>query len=641
MSLYNPKLNKLLLCVFLLCSFHSHAQQERLDAIEKKLAELSTTVSGLNEKTEISIAGSSVQEFLRALAQMHRLNISVDPLLNQKIVNNFSGEKVSNILLYMAKTYNLDIDIIGAILIIKPYQPPLIPPKPKEIKSQYDPSNHLITLDLTEDTLYGVAKKITQLSNKNIIVLPNIRNKIINGYFQSLTVESALEKIAVTNQLKISRTNDSSYVIEQLGSGEELTTKRPPISNNNFTIKSTSQNGLQSSAVNVEKETSKKIVSLNVVNTPIRDIIKNISEQAGFNYFIYSDITGNITANAHQMNYEQALNMLLMGTHYTYSVNNGIYMIGERNYEGLRGHKLIQLQYRSVDSLIHMIPEQFKQNVTIKEFKELNSFLVNGSEPQINEIETFVKQIDKKVPMVTIEVILMDLKKGHSVSTGIKAGVSDSIQTGGTILGGLNYTFGAADINRFIERIGLNNVFNIGRVSPNFYVQLSALESNNNIELRQTPKLSTLNGHVANLSIGSTRYYSVETQNVIGSLNPSTVVTQQFYPVEANLSIDIVPFVSGDDNVTLTIGVNISDFTEATKIDEPPPTSTSKFKSIIRVKNEEMILLGGIERTEKSETGSGVPILSRIPVLKWLFSSKTRSNSKVVSIVFIKPTIIY
>ena len=321
-------------------------------------------------------------------------------------------------------------------------------------------------------------------------------------------------------------------------------------------------------------------------------------------------------------------------------------MIGDRKDEGIRSKKLIQLQYRSVDSLLSVIPPDLKQGVEIKEFKELNSFLLSGSQPQIREIEAFVKQIDKVVPMITIEVILMDINKTKSISTGISAGTSDSVRPGGSLLGsgGLNYTFGNKDINDFLSHIGLNNVFNLGKVSPNFYITLSAMESKNNVDVHQTPKLSTLNGHPATLSIGSTRYYSNSTQNVLGSLSTQTVVTQQFIPVEANMAIDITPFVSGDDQVTLTISVNITDFTSAatsTATNSPPPTSTSKYKSIIRVKDEEMVLLGGIERTEHDESASGVPLLSRIPILKWLFSSRTKSTTKVVSVVFIRPKIIY
>ena len=127
----------------------------------------------------------------------------------------------------------------------------------------------------------------------------------------------------------------------------------------------------------------------------------------------------------------------------------------------------------------------------------------------------------------------------------------------------------------------------------------------------------------------------------MGSLSPTVIKTEQFYPVEANLSLSITPFVSTDEDVTLKMDMDITNFTTEMQINQPPPTSTSKFNSIIRVKNDDMILLGGIERTEKGQSSSGIPLLGRIPILKWLFSSRTNKNTKVVSIVFIKPTIVY
>jgi type IV pilus assembly protein PilQ len=502
-----------------------------------------------------------------------------------------------------------------------------------------------ITMDLRDDTLLMVAKKITQLSNENVVVVPQLFSRQVTGYFQDIPVENALEKLAFTNGIKLNKTTDNVYVLEPLREGEEIVTKPAKKPSPNFSIKRNINRQAGKSSPNTisieQNENGRKLINLNVTNAPINDLIRDIAEQAGINYFIYSDITGTATANVQSMAFDDVLRFILQSTKYTFSEEKGVYMIGERNVEGLRKQKLIHLQHRSVDSLLVVIPQQIKQHVDIKEFKELNSFLLSGSEPEIKEIEAFVGQLDKTVPMVTIEVILMDVKKSKTVETGIKLGVSDSISTGGTILGGLDYTFSSKDINRFIDRIGLNNVFNLGRVTPNFYASLKAIESNGNVELRQTPKLSTLNGHAANLSIGSTRYYAAQTQNVMGSLNPQTIVTQQFFPVEANLSIEIKPFVSGEEQVTLNIDVNITDFIGNVTINAPPPSSTSKFRSIIRVKNEEMIVLGGIERNEKSDEGSGVPFLSRIPVLKWLFSSRSRTTSKVVSVVFIKPTIFY
>lgn len=371
------------------------------------------------------------------------------------------------------------------------------------------------------------------------------------------------------------------------------------------------------------------------------DIIKQAATEAEVNFFIYSPIQGNITTHVKNINFDTFLSSIFQGTPYTFRKEQETYLIGDRKIEGLRTSRIVHLQNRSLDTITAMIPMDWKRDVEIKEFKEQNMLLLSGSTPQINEIEDYVKKLDKLVPMVLIEVTLLDIQKGNSVKTGIKAGIADSTATGGTLLSGLDFTFGSGSINNFLSKIGTNNSFNLGRVSPNFYVTLSALENNENVELRSVPKLSTLNGHKASLTIGNKRYYRTETQNVMPSLQANTIVTEQFTPVEANMAIDIRPVVSGDDQITLSIKVEISDFIGAVPENAPPPTSTSAFESIIRAKNEDMIVLGGIERTENSDNTSGVPVLSRIPILRWLFSSKEKATRKVVSVVFIKPIIIY
>ena len=215
-----------------------------------------------------------------------------------------------------------------------------------------------------------------------------------------------------------------------------------------------------------------------------------------------------------------------------------------------------------------------------------------------------------------------------------------SIKTGGTFLSGLDISMNANTLNELFSSLNGNGIVNIGRVSPNFYVSLKALEDRKNIRIRSTPKLSTLNGHPATLKIGQTQYYRIETQNVIGSQTTQTVITQQFNQVNADLNIKIEPFVSGDNQVTLKVEVEFSNFTGTPTLNAPPSTATRQFKSMIRIKNEEMVILGGLEEMEKSETGSGVPLLSRIPIIKWLFSSRTKTDRNSKLIVIVKPTIV-
>jgi len=648
-------MSKLLLRVMLLLSCSSAIAQtqpvsqspaaDRVRLVQERLNNLAIILPGLNQKVQMNVSGVSIQEFLRALAQANQLNINIDPQLNFKVFNNFTNETALNVLVFLTKEYGLDINLIGSIMTVtKSLEPRVIIP-PKDLIASYNKQNNTLSLELNNDTLSQVAKKITQVSQKNIVVPGVLLNKKVSGFFTDAPFDSALEKLAYANELKLVKTSDNVYLFEPLGENEELyinadkntaVRRNLKLVNPAGTNQSVGNFRLQSRSVN-----GKKLISLDALNVSMADVVKTAATEINAGYFLYADIKGTITMRVNDITYEELLFAIFHGTDYTFKIENGIYLIGDRKTEGLRSHKLVQLQYRSLDTIQNMIPSEWKKGVEIREFREQNTILLSGSSPLVNEIEALIKQLDKMVPMVLIEVTMLDIRKGKTVKTGINAGVSDSVKTGGTVFPGLDYTFGAKSINSFLSRLGRNSSINLGRVTPNFYVSLSALETNSNVEIRSVPKLSTLNGHSATLSIGSKRYYSTSTQNVIPSLTSQTVITQQFTPVEANLDIDIKPVVSGDNQVTLNIKVNISDFVGDPPLNQPPPTSTSKFESIIRARNEDMIVLGGMERTESSESGSGVPVLSRIPILKWLFSSRSKGTSKVVTVVFIKPTIIY
>ncbi|OWK68715.1 type II secretion system protein GspD [Pedobacter sp. AJM] len=631
------------LCCF--CIFSSTAQtiqgNDRIKTIEERLRNLAVTVPGLNQPVQLSMSGASLQELLRALAQANNLNINIDPQLSFKVSTNFRNETALNVLLFMAREYDLDINMIGSIMSVSKAQGPKIIVLPKDFRITYNAANDYLGFELSNDTLAQVAKKISQLSQKNVVVPVGLMAKKVSGFIAAAPFDVALEKLAYANELKMNKTNDGVFIFQSLAEGEELYVN----GDNATAIKRANKAAGQAQtafSLSGKKDTQgNRSITVDAVNSSILDLIKSASNEVNANYFIYSDIKGTVTTKLNGIGYDTFLTALLQGTEYTYKKDGGVYLIGERKLEGLRANRIVQLQHRSLDTIQMMIPNDWKKGVEIKEFREQNTILLSGAAPQVNEIENYIRQIDRVVPMVLIEVTLVDVRKGKSVKTGISAGISDSIKTGGTILPGIDYTFGANSINNFLSKLGRNGSVNLGRVTPNFYVKLSALENNNNVDIRSVPKLSTLNGHSANLSIGSSRYYSQKTQNVIPSLNAQTVVTEQFTEVNANLEIDIKPVVSGDDQVTLNINVNISDFIGSPPLNAPPPKSTSKFSSIIRAKNEDMIVLGGLERTESTESGSGVPVLSRIPVLKWLFSSREKANNKVVTLVFIKPTILY
>ncbi len=634
---------RIFIFAFFIFSLAAHAD-DRIDTLRTKLEKLSKSAApGLKETVDFSVSGISIQEFLRGLAESNSLNISIDPTLNIRIVNNFTNEQVLEIFIFLCKEYQLDITFTGSIMSFKAYNPPA--PKVaslpvKDILISYNAYSDLLSLDLKQDTLEKVVKKITNLTKKNLIIPASLSNRLVSIYIENMPYENAVDKLAFSNSLKMNKTKDNFYVLENL---EQDNTQNPSARSKTNYLNKDSQYNNENLSIEISSDSlGHQFINLEAVNNPISDIIKAISKELKVNFFMFSEPKGSTTTKITRATYDEVLNFLFQGTEHTYKKIDNIYLFGERSLEGLRATRLIQLQYRSAETILDNIPAELKKGVDIKHFKELNSLILSGSEPRIYEIESFVKQLDKIVPMILIEVLIVNVSKSRTVKTGISAGLDSTRRTsGGSVFPGLDYTLSSRSINRLLADLGLsNNIFNLGRVTPNFYINLRALEEQGNINIQQTPKLSTLNSHEATLKIGQTRYYELATQNVQGSLTTNVTRTVQYNQIQANLSIKINPTVSGDDQVTLEIDVDNSDFTEIPPAG-PPPTSTSAFKSIIRVKNEEMVVLGGLERVEKRETGSGVPLLSRIPILKWIFSSKSRTKAKSKQLIFIRPTIMY
>ena len=198
--------------------------------------------------------------------------------------------------------------------------------------------------------------------------------------------------------------------------------------------------------------------------------------------------------------------------------------------------------------------------------------------------------------------------------------------------------YNAEAVNSLQHRI--RGTVNLGRVTPNFYLSLQALEEDGTIRLQSTPKLSTLNGHCATLTSGETQYYKEIQNNYYGTQNPIQSESYTWKSVDANLSIKVTPYVSEDRQITLEIEFEQTEFTDRVEENAPPGTATRGFKSIVKVRNEEMVLLGGLDRNTMEKSSRGIPFLAKVPVIKWFFGKERRNKVERTLNIFIKPSVI-
>ena len=617
---------------------------DRFQNIDIKLKELAIDMPGLDEKIELSVSNLNIQDFIRAIANTNKINIHISPDLDMTVNNNFSNVSVSNILLFLCKEYDLDITFYNNILSIskwKPTIPEVKAPTKKEIKIKYNKSSETVNMDLKNDTLSAVAKEFTAQTGINIIFTPKIGTQLVSFYVDGMPLSSAIENLATTNGLTATLMEGGYYAFEPANTEGAENTSSNTVSNS--IRKPHSKRGNSPRNNGFDYEITENGISLSAQNAKLEDIVNEISQETKKDYIIYTPLQGTISTSFANVSYDEFINKILAGSKYAATLDKGTYLIGERQREYIRETRVIQLQNRSVDTIAHFIPKEILRDVTVQEFPELNSLIVSGSRSTINEIENIVQSIDKVVPVILIEVIMISSKIYSDVSTGISLGEgNEPSKSSLSFNGGVRTTLSANVLNDIISGInGWGSSINLGKVNSSFYLSLSALEDQGVVKIHSTPKLATLNSHKAKLVIGETEYYKEVENTVIGTQNPQNIQSYTWKSIEANLSISIKPMYSGDDQITMEVTVSQSGFKKTAGTDAPPGSDNKSFSSIMRVKNEEMVLLGGLEEKSKSDVGSGFPVLSKIPVIKWIFSNRNRHKDNSQLNIFIRPTILF
>ena len=615
--------------------------QEDFTILEQKLNDFAKVKPRLNEVIKIDVSGLSLYDLIVAISEEHQLNVSVDNDLNIPVVNNFHDVTVRDAFLFLAQKYNLEIGFMSNIMTFKKRKEVKIVERkePKKIDISYNPQNDFLSIKLQNDSITAVVQTIIDKTGKNIILAPDVKSIMVSSYILNRPFDQVIDMMAKSNDLITTRDENGFIYLEKNNAPKEITTTNSKVSN--------SKSGSKNSGNFDLKVDDKGFIDVKASEADATELLIEVAEKLNINYFIYDlpkDEKTSLMAN--KITFDDLLEHIFKGKKFTYRKQDNFYLIGEQSTQGLRAVEMIALENRSIESVLQSLPKVFSEKVEIKEFVELNSLIVSGSRTSIEELKLYLKQIDKVVPLVQIEVIIVQYNKSYDIQTGLKAGLDkiNKTTTQGVLYPTTDVTLGSSSVNNLIDAFNGLGFIKLGKVTDAFYLNLQMLENNSIIKIESTPKIATLSGHEANLAIGETSYYFEQNnrllQNNIGT-GGDILQSGVWKSTDANLSVRIKPFVSTDENVTLNISVEKSSFLGRAGENAPPGKATQKFESLVRVKNGEMVLLGGLDELKRENSGTGVPLISRIPVISWFTSSKKKSKGNSKLHIFIKPTIVY
>jgi type IV pilus assembly protein PilQ len=616
-----------------------------LKVIEETLNEYATDNPKLERKVDISFAGE-IQDFILAFCKETEVNVSLSPEITQKLTVNFSDVSPKDILLYLVATYRYDLKVYGDIISLDSPKKPESVVVTKPISLTYNAYSDQLTYDLRLDTLGLVLGELSRVSGKNIIAKPEVTNHIITGHAVQSKLEAGLDILAIQNNLTYKQDDRGFYVFAKASNeiltkvNQQINAESQVYANPNFGR----QNQQQSRSVALDRDsiTQEERVVVHANDADLFETVKSIMQVKNKQFTLLGKNNGVVSFHGADKDVNKLLNNLLIGTGLSFTQLGDVYVFDDEKSAILIGSKLYQFRGRSVVGIAAMIPKEVLREAQVLEMVELNSIMVTGNEAAITRVTKLFDDLDKSIPVINIELLIVDVKKTYSISTGLELGMdSKPVQAQGQLYPSIDFTFSDKGINNLLGLLAGNGIINLGKVKPGFYASLQAVEDNGVAKVHSKPLLSTLNGKEAIFSLGEKRYFQIQRTTLQGNQSPISLQDRTFESVNADFSIKILPVVSGDENVTLSIQVDQSDFIGPIQSDAPPPQISRVFNSNIRVRNGEMIVLGGLERKSKENNGRGLPVLSRIPIIKWFFSRRTATKDSSKLLLFVKPTIYY
>lgn len=275
---------------------------------------------------------------------------------------------------------------------------------------------------------------------------------------------------------------------------------------------------------------------------------------------------------------------------------------------------------------------------------------VRATGAQHAEISAFINSVQSRsLHQVLIEATIVEVSLNDDYQSGVDWD---------TIGGGQNTeVYFAQNILAGNLASAPFNVLTIDRstASDPIRATLRMLSRFGELRVLSSPKIMTLNNQAAMLRVVDNEvYFNVEVEpGVVSGTGPATTptYTTNINTVPVGFVMTVTPQVADDNQVTLNVRPTISrivDYTrdpnpilaEAGVVNQIPKVQVREFESILKVYDGQIAILGGLMEDSVRNNTEGLPVLSRLPGLRSLFSYRNDVASKTELIIFIRPVVV-
>lgn len=389
---------------------------------------------------------------------------------------------------------------------------------------------------------------------------------------------------------------------------------------------------------------SDDLVSINFYQTDIAIILQALADNKQMNLVMVDDLSTKQTIKLQNVTWQKALTVVLNSANLRAEIDDNILFISKADDpEELLQKKLLEqkelqlnepltlltipVNHADLSNLVETIQSQGLLSERGKAIidKRTNSIIITDMSKQFSNIKKLVKSLDQPIPQVHISAHIVTMNKQSMDELGIKWGYTGHSSQ---VLSKFDVDFG---VTNAASSVG----FNLAKLSGSLLnLELSALESENQLEIIASPNLLTANQNMASIKQGTEIPYEVSNGG-----NGSTSIEFK----QAVLGLEVTPKIIANDQMILDLYITQNTAGRSIKRrdgGEALAIETQEIRTQVKIKSGETVVLGGIFQQINNVSKNSVPGISNIPIIGNAFKNKAKKQQKRELVIFITPQLV-
>ena len=302
----------------------------------------------------------------------------------------------------------------------------------------------------------------------------------------------------------------------------------------------------------------------------------------------------------------------------------------------------------------------FQDEVKVTPDKATNSLVILATGKDFLTLRDVIRRLDVPRRQVFIEAMVMEVSISKSRDLGLSYhGAIPGL--GGLVLGGLKSgSLNSLNPLSLLTMPGLvggvvgpaitgSTIFGQGAGSgsvlpPQFGILLQAMQTNNDVNVMQVPNILTTDNEKSTITVGQNLPFpsaitgGLPQAGASGALGFAAMQSVQRQDVQ--LKIEVTPHVSASETVRLELKTEISDIADKNFNGLGPATNKRTLETTAVVRDQQPVVLGGIMRDRVAESVTKIPILGDIPILGYLFKTRSKEVQKQMLLIVLTPYVI-